>query len=553
MTFCVAASPQKRTTRCIEQIMYFVVCVCAAQTVSLAEGVRIRLSNEQNSLKQFPVVSAYPFEYELTIDKHPEIYLLNNQKNSLWRNEPLLLRYHVNPVHVFQPSFIGYRLNYDLLTSAPLDTVFEVQICVDQSHAVPVFVETFTKSYHGTAGPAVVKKDTKRSLYTVVKKDTKRSLHKKETSVPNENGYFCSNWESIDTPLVNITQSGEYNMYLNTRICSSNDTNACSYFPHHHPVRFFASTVSDVISEVHNSPNNSIIVEAITEFTYEIALLVPYANYLNKIGKLKLVRSFKGMECFYHFAQHKFERITPQKRIGTALSVSTKSGINYNMNLGILDYRMWEPPLLRKVLDTTEFHHLRPLVIIHNKATGACKKEATLPSISTSVLSDILDMLQNYTVIYIGHADRSIQSYTIDFDEHHFREEQFTRKEKIPTLAEALVANKELINRHQNVKDFNELIMEYSDYDYNTLQVAIHSVARIMVAVPGGSAMLASYFEGTNIVYPFLVCDNLSQSYDLWRRIGETNIIEAKSAGALVQAINQAIKKWPPFSNNVEL
>ena len=47
------------------------------------------------------------------------------------------------------------------------------------------------KSYHGTAGPAVVKKDTKRSLYTVVKKDTKRSLHKKETSVPNENGYFA--------------------------------------------------------------------------------------------------------------------------------------------------------------------------------------------------------------------------------------------------------------------------------------------------------------------------------------------------------------------------
>ena len=114
------------------------------------------------------------------------------------------------------------------------------------------------------------------------------------------------------------------------------------------------------------------------------------------------------------------------------------------------------------------------------------------------------------------------------------------------------MANKELINRHQNVKDFNELIMEYSDYDYNTLQVAIHSVARIMVAVPGGSAMLTSYFEGANIVYPFLLCDNLSQ-YDLWRRLGETNIIEAKSAGALVQAISQAINKWPPFSNNVEL
>ena len=80
MIFCVAASHQ-RNKRCIEQIMYFVVCVCAAQTVSLAEEVRIRLSNEQNSLKHSPVVSAYPYPFMLTIDKHPEIYLLNNQKN----------------------------------------------------------------------------------------------------------------------------------------------------------------------------------------------------------------------------------------------------------------------------------------------------------------------------------------------------------------------------------------------------------------------------------------------------------------------------------------
>ena len=115
MSFCVVASYQ-RSIRCIEQIMCFVVCVCAAQTVSLAEGARIRLSNEQNSLKHSPVVSAYPYPFALTIDKHPEIYLLNNQKNNLWRNQPLLLRYHVNPVHVFQPSFIGYRLNYDLRT-----------------------------------------------------------------------------------------------------------------------------------------------------------------------------------------------------------------------------------------------------------------------------------------------------------------------------------------------------------------------------------------------------------------------------------------------------
>ena len=274
-------------------------------------------------------------------------------------------------------------------------------------------------------------------------------------------------------------------------------------------------TPEDIIRRVHQQPNNSITVSAVTEFSWELGFLAPYAYYLFRHNKLKNVISFPGTKSLYFFT-NAFEtyRDPDTKRIGTSIPISINTGLVSGAEItsksGKFDTRLWEPPPYKKHFSNSIFRWSLPTFVIHNKPTNAWGRERTfcfLPLIPLATIGKIFRKLKGrYKIVYIGW-DKSVSK---DFSEDiaaqrcrnspEHKDEQYQHRYK-----KYLEESHDLFVNHPEVTLFSSLQKQYHQFDYNTLQFMVHANSDKFLSVTGGTSFIPLQFGGINIVYPSLI------------------------------------------------
>jgi hypothetical protein len=263
------------------------------------------------------------------------------------------------------------------------------------------------------------------------------------------------------------------------------------------------TTPEQVILDVMSAPLSSIdVVNGFSEFTFEMALTVPYAFYLHSIGKLKSVTSFENMrECCYYFVEHFIPVSNNTLRGSTAIGLSVNDGINPTSFKNTLDFRMWAPPPFREIflqqtsevifpweLEQKTNTKPKPLMIIHNKATDGIfidfDSNDRIPMLSASCLKEMFEIYSaKYTMVYIGKVAKGTQGYGKDAGEH------FNTTARSSNSGKAINVSMDirLSNIHQvlmmnpEIYQFNTLLDKYSkNIGYNKLQFLLHITCTVL-------------------------------------------------------------------------
>ncbi|GAA4779807.1 hypothetical protein GCM10023231_03260 [Olivibacter ginsenosidimutans] len=213
------------------------------------------------------------------------------------------------------------------------------------------------------------------------------------------------------------------------------------------------------------------------EFAPELEFVLPYAYWHYKNGTLKETAGALYTKEFYFFSPHHEEKF----------EVRTDEG-NYNFDtpriLYSQDYHMkkWLRVPLKEHYQNEVYVFDKPILILANRYN----MEWNRPPISYYSL-DLLDYIiqhlkATYTIIYNRPAPKNITMDTSDiYDLHEF---EWLKQE------------------HPEVLLLEDLYQEnkIGARNFNHLQLCVYANASHFISVHGGTAALASYFGGINLI-----------------------------------------------------
>jgi hypothetical protein len=246
------------------------------------------------------------------------------------------------------------------------------------------------------------------------------------------------------------------------------------------------------------------IVKANPEFGIELALVVPYAQYLQKQGKLDGVITSKGMKPFYYFCDNVREDFT-HRTINNSLAGLDKlpnnwiHGINPEVEPGVLNYDEWTPPPYKEHYKTIDDLPTEPRkrVMITNKYNLEHGEEP-FGFFDIQCLYDMFTYITScgYDVIY-KRATNKESEFAIDENEMSSIHQGY---HDITADVEGIgvISDRDLPKYMKGVTLFDDLIQ---DEDYNTTQMKVMANCDYFISVCGGNSILSSYFGGTMISY----------------------------------------------------
>lgn len=235
------------------------------------------------------------------------------------------------------------------------------------------------------------------------------------------------------------------------------------------------------------------ILEYSGEYGSELGCFVPFVNYLKQKGMLKnmKVKTYDGMKPYYFFLNNheiEFKKVPrqwvhPQMRHFLPEHIRNDDIVFGNMKS--LPQMMTPPDYMK------EFGHLKiqsekPLFIVQNKFNSEWGGPP-VNFIDTVMLDKILEIItQSYTVIYIRSNDIRVPGYSDDENEH------FSFK----------MDDKEMIaKKYPDAVLFEDLLKEYSQYDFNTLKCIVHCNAQCTLSTIGGFNFFDAYFPSKHYIY----------------------------------------------------
>ena len=116
-----------------------------------------------------------------------------------------------------------------------------------------------------------------------------------------------------------------------------------------------------------------------------------------------------------------------------------------------------------------------------------------VPLISATSIEYIFkEFGSTFRIIYFGEVG-NIPGYTPDVDEERLNNKIHSRITNI----------QQILNRYPDVIQFNSLFQKYNASEgisYNRIQFSMHARASRFISVAGGSAIVASYFGGVNVI-----------------------------------------------------
>jgi hypothetical protein len=213
------------------------------------------------------------------------------------------------------------------------------------------------------------------------------------------------------------------------------------------------------------------------EFGPELQFVLPFAYWHYKNGTLNSTCSSKYTSEFYYFSENHIEEFETRTNEG-----------NYNFDtpriLYSQDYDMkkWLAVPLKKRFQNEIYVYSKPILILANRYN----MEWGGPPISyfdVPTLDYIISNLKNdYTIIYNRPRPENItedNSETYDLNEFEWLEKSHP---------EVLFMQKLYEENRGNANNFNHL------------QLMVYANANHFVSIHGGTSVLASYFEGINLI-----------------------------------------------------
>lgn len=214
------------------------------------------------------------------------------------------------------------------------------------------------------------------------------------------------------------------------------------------------------------------------EFGAELQFCLPFAYWHYKNGTLKQTNSFPFTKEFYFFSEHHTENFTVRSNEG-----------NYNYELPRVlysqDYDMskWARVPLKEHYKNEFFKYEKTPLIIANRFNMEWDGPP-ISFLSIEMLDYIINHLkEKYTIIYNRPRSKDIvndNSEIYQLNEHDWLKE-----------------------KHPYVIQLNDLYDDNKDQfsNFNHFQLTVYAGCENFISVHGGTATLASYFGGKNIIY----------------------------------------------------
>ena len=253
------------------------------------------------------------------------------------------------------------------------------------------------------------------------------------------------------------------------------------------------------------------------EFAPELQFALPFAYWHHKNGTLKGTRSSKYTSELYFFSPDHKEEF--ESRI-------TEGDYNYEMPRILYsqdyDMRKWLPVPLKERYQNDIFVYEKPILVVANRYN----MEWDGPPISFFDINDLdvifETLLPSYTVIYNRPAAKNITPDNSDV--YDLNEFDWIR------------------NKYPEVILMEELYMEHKQKvnSFNHLQLLVYANSKAFISIHGGTATLASYFEGTNIIFSKQGPEHHFKCYEkLYTKLSGAEVLHAKTSEDLRRFIKK--------------
>ncbi|GAB3718520.1 hypothetical protein [Spirosoma lituiforme] len=256
------------------------------------------------------------------------------------------------------------------------------------------------------------------------------------------------------------------------------------------------------------------------EFDQELRYVLPFAywHYLN--GTLKQTISSSNTKPFYFFSENHTEKY--EKRVWQA-------GYGYyevpNMTHSpSFSFTKWARVPLKSHYKNDRFVFEKPILVIANKYNIEWDKPP-VNFLDIPALNRIVSMFkQSYQIIYNRPLSSQIvvdNSEIMDLNEHAW-----------------------LRQNHSDVILMNDLHEQHRDSvaNFNHLQLLVYANCDRFISMHGGTAALASYFEGINIIlsHPGGGMEHHFNEYDtIFPALSGAKILHAKNTADVFQYLDQ--------------
>jgi hypothetical protein len=273
------------------------------------------------------------------------------------------------------------------------------------------------------------------------------------------------------------------------------------------------------------------------EFAFELLAVVPYAYWLHEQGRLERTVSSPDTRCLYYFSKDHREVPGPRRFVPITEYPAGEMGERRFDKLAFpacLDRSRWAPPPYAERFRDQRFAWDRPACIVCNKASSENDLGgARVNSIDTDVLVELIARLRaRYQVVY----DRPRGSDIVN-DAH----------QRVGELGDF----EAIASRFPDVFTIQALHARHPELSFNELQLRLFAGCRRFVSVVGGSAYLASWFGGVNVVYARagweVDCGAFASWFDAF---SGARVIAVSSPEELLRAVEQEFLSGPPVDRS---
>lgn len=213
------------------------------------------------------------------------------------------------------------------------------------------------------------------------------------------------------------------------------------------------------------------------EFAPELQFALPFAYWHHKNGTLKKTSSSKYTKELYFFSENHEEIF--EKRTDEGNYNHEMPRVLYSQNY---DMEKWLPVPLKDTYKNNIYQYNKPILIIANRYN----MEWDGPPVSfysMEMLAYMLDRLKDkFTVIYNRPRPQNI---TMDNSDIYDMDEYSWLKEKYP---EVILMEDLFLKNEAKARNFNHM------------QLMVYANASHFISIHGGTATLASYFGGINLI-----------------------------------------------------
>lgn len=251
------------------------------------------------------------------------------------------------------------------------------------------------------------------------------------------------------------------------------------------------------------------------EFQQELTFALPFAYWHHLNGTLKKTVSSKYTKSLYFFSENHEE--TYENRDWKTNYEIEIPNVAHNVDF---DYSKWAPVPLKAHYKNDIFIYKKPSLIIANRYNIEWGRPP-ISFFSIPMLDFMIKHLKDkYQIIYNRPGADKI---TNDNSEIQDLGEKQWIKEKYP---EVILLNDIFDAHKKEVGNFNEL------------QLMVYANADKFISIHGGTATLASYFGGTNIIYSKEGREHFFNEFNtLFPKLSGANIIHTKAEEELKEAI----------------